>query len=51
MFRGEISPQFPVLKPSKKQGSFACCPLHTGFLFGLLFNPEDGGDISVRNVD
>jgi hypothetical protein len=26
--------------------SSACCLLHTGLLFVLLFNPEDGGDIS-----
>jgi hypothetical protein len=24
---------------------------HAGFLFGLFFNPEDGGDIFLRNVD
>jgi hypothetical protein len=27
----------------------ACCLLHAGFLLGLLFNPEDGGDILLRN--
>jgi hypothetical protein len=25
-------------------------PLNAGFLFGLFFNPEDGGDIFLRNV-
>jgi hypothetical protein len=30
--------------------SFACCLLHAGFLFGLLFNSEDGGDIFLRKV-
>jgi hypothetical protein len=23
---------------------------HTGFLFGLFFNPEDGGDMFLQNV-
>jgi hypothetical protein len=23
---------------------------HAGFLFGLFFNPEDGGDIFLRNI-
>jgi hypothetical protein len=25
-------------------------PLHTGFLLGLFFDPEDGGDMFFRNV-
>jgi hypothetical protein len=29
---------------------FACCLLHAGFLLGLLFYPEDGGDMFLRNV-
>jgi hypothetical protein len=33
-------------KPSRK-----LCLLHADFLFTLLFNPEDRGDIFVRNVD
>jgi hypothetical protein len=28
----------------------ACCRLHTGFLLGLLFNPEDGSDIFLWNA-
>jgi hypothetical protein len=25
--------------------------LHDGFLFGLFFNPEDGGEMFLRNID
>jgi hypothetical protein len=25
--------------------SSACCLLHSGFLLGSIFNPEDGGDM------
>jgi hypothetical protein len=28
----------------------ACYLPHTGFLLGLLFGPDDGGDIFIRNV-
>jgi hypothetical protein len=24
---------------------------HAGFLLGLFFNPEDGGDMFLQNVD
>jgi hypothetical protein len=27
-----------------------CCLLHAGFLLGLFFDPEYGGDIFLRNV-
>jgi hypothetical protein len=30
-------------KPSKKSAEL--CPLPAGLFFGLLFNPEDGGNI------
>jgi hypothetical protein len=26
------------------------CLLHAGFFLGLLFNPEDGDDIFLRNI-
>jgi hypothetical protein len=28
----------------------ACCLLHAAFLYGLVFHPEDGGDVFLRNV-
>jgi hypothetical protein len=27
----------------------AAC-FHTGFLLGLFFNPEDGGDVFLQNI-
>jgi hypothetical protein len=33
-----------------KQVGSACCPFHAGFLFGLFFDSEDGGDIFLRNI-
>jgi uncharacterized BrkB/YihY/UPF0761 family membrane protein len=31
--------------------SFACYLLYAGFLLGIFFDPEDGGDIFLQNVD
>jgi hypothetical protein len=27
-----------------------CCLLDVGFLLGLVFNPEDGGDVFLQNT-
>jgi hypothetical protein len=35
-----------ILERNKREIRF----FHTGFLLGLFFNPEDGGDIFLRNV-
>jgi hypothetical protein len=42
-----------LLKINRRYGGmchFGCCLLHAGFLVGLIFDPEDGGDIFLRNV-
>jgi hypothetical protein len=51
MFRRNISPPFsrsknkPSKKPARKQvASYA------GFFLGVFFDPEDGGDMFLRNI-
>jgi hypothetical protein len=34
----------------RKLASSVCYLLHAGFMLGVLFDPEDGGDIFLRNV-
>jgi hypothetical protein len=34
----------------RQVGCSACYLLRAGFFFGLLFDPEDGGDVFLRNV-
>jgi hypothetical protein len=34
----------------KGKASFTCCLLYAGFLVGLLFSPEDGGDMFLQKV-
>jgi hypothetical protein len=34
-----------------QRGGSACNRFHAGFLLGLFFDPEDGGDIILPNVD
>jgi hypothetical protein len=33
------------------EGGSACCLLHAGFFVGLFFDPEDGGDMFLRDAD
>jgi hypothetical protein len=35
---------------SESKQNFACYLIHAGFLRGLFFDLEDGGDMSLRNV-
>jgi hypothetical protein len=42
IFRGE--------EKAKQETSFTCCPLHGGFLLGLLFNPKGGSNIFLQYV-
>jgi hypothetical protein len=35
---------------AKQETSIACCLFHVGFLLGLFFSHEDGGDVFLRNV-
>jgi hypothetical protein len=37
-------------KPSKEPAKLLSICFHAGFLLGLFFNPEDGGNIFFRNV-
>jgi hypothetical protein len=47
----DIAPCGPVQVENSFRGtSLACCLLHAYFLPGLLFDPEDVGDILLRNV-
>jgi hypothetical protein len=39
-----------IFKIEEGKQRFACCLLHAGFLLGLLFSPENGGDMFLRNL-
>jgi hypothetical protein len=38
------------LAGGQNTSGLACCLFYAGFLLGLLINPEDGGDMFLRNV-
>jgi hypothetical protein len=37
-------------KPSKQQDGSAYYLAHAGFLLGLSYDPEDGGDMFLQNI-
>jgi hypothetical protein len=41
----QLTSQKSILPPAA-----ACCLFHAGFLIGLLFNSEDGGDMILQNI-
>jgi hypothetical protein len=44
---------YSMLKVNQKFGGIChlcCCLLHTGFLFALFINPEDGSDMFILNI-
>jgi hypothetical protein len=47
-FRRNISP--PTSGSKSKPSKLTLPPASTGFLLGLLFDPEDGGDMFPLNV-
>jgi hypothetical protein len=49
MFQGNMSPPSYGSK-NKLSKKTACYLLHAGFLLGLCFDPEDGGDMFLWNV-
>jgi hypothetical protein len=48
-FRMNMPPPSSGLK-SMARNITACYLLHAGFLLGLLFDPEDGGDMNLRII-
>jgi hypothetical protein len=36
--------------PEEHEAASACYQLHADFFFGLLFGPEDGGNMFLTNI-
>jgi hypothetical protein len=39
------------IKPARSRCCSVCHLLHSGFLLGLFFDPENGSDMLLRNID
>jgi hypothetical protein len=53
MFRRKISPPSSVLKNKQRKKSariLLATYFQAGFLSGLFFYPDDGGDVFLRNI-
>jgi hypothetical protein len=47
----DITPRFSEkVNRSRQIATIACCLLHSEFLFSLLFDPEDSGDVILCNT-
>jgi hypothetical protein len=49
-FRKNISPIFGVEEKANQETSVLATCFHVSFFLGLIFDPEDGGDMFLRNV-
>jgi hypothetical protein len=49
-FRRNMSPPSSESKNKPSRNLQSCYLLHAGFLLGLFFDPEDAGDMFLRNI-
>jgi hypothetical protein len=46
----DITPCSPLKDNRRFRGALLATCFHAGFLLGLFFNPEDGGDMFLQNM-
>jgi hypothetical protein len=49
-FRINIMPPSSGMRPAESGDNLDFSPSSAGFLLNLLFDPEDGGDMFLRNI-
>jgi hypothetical protein len=49
-FQGRSVSQARNQREADSEQNSTCYTLHSGFLLGLFFEPEDGGDMFLRDV-